>query len=90
MDNFKHEQRIRARLLARKSSDDFCETYGSSELDSIAPFERDEIFLGHRVGTGSFSAVFEIHGFHLRPDQKSVYTKEQVEKREATGDRQVG
>jgi serine/threonine protein kinase len=85
MDNsFKHKQRIRARHLARRSSDDFCETYGDSALDSIAPFERDEIFLGRRVGTGSFSAVYEVQAFNLRPDQMSVYTKEQVKMREAT------
>ena len=83
--SYKHKQRIRARHLARRRSDDFCEAYGDSALDSIAPFEREEIILGRRVGCGSFSSVYEILAFNLRPDHQSdVYTKEQVKKRKAT------
>ena len=83
--SYKHKQRIRARHLARKCSDSFCDSFGdSSALDSIAPFERDEIILGRRVGSGSFSTVYEIKAFTLRSDQSSVYTKEQVMMREAT------
>ena len=82
--NYKHKQRIRARHLARRSSDVFCESFGdSTALDSIAPFERDEIIVGRKVGSGSFSDVYEITAFTLRPDQSSVYTKEQVMMREA-------
>jgi serine/threonine protein kinase len=84
-DSYKHKQRIIARHLARRSSDGFCDTYGdSTALDSIAPFERDEIILGRRIGSGSFSAVYEIGAFHLRSDRSSVYTKKQVMMREAT------
>lgn len=78
-----HKQRIKASHLARKSSDDFCQSHGHSELDSIAPFERDEIILGRRVGSGSFSAVYDLQHFHLRPDQSNLYTKEQLEMRDA-------
>jgi serine/threonine protein kinase len=70
--------------VARRSSDNFCETYGDSALDSIAPFERDEIILGRRVGLGTFSSVYEIQAFNLRPSQSDKYTEEQVQKREAT------
>ncbi len=35
---------------------------------------------------GSFSAVYEIQAFNLRPDQSDVYTKEQIKKREATSE----
>jgi len=84
-DSYKHKQRIIARHLARRSSDGFCDTYGdSTALDSIAPFERDELILGQRIGSGSFSAVYEIEAFHLRSDRSSVYTKTQVMMREAT------
>mmetsp|Transcript_22070 Transcript_22070/g.34116 ORF Transcript_22070/g.34116 Transcript_22070/m.34116 type:complete len:435 (-) Transcript_22070:199-1503(-) len=67
-----------------RSSDDFCKAYGQAPLDLIAPFERDEIIIGRRVGSGSFSSVYEIQTFHLRPDQSDIYTEEQVERREAT------
>eukprot|EP00985_Skeletonema_marinoi_P031078 scaffold35914_cov153-Skeletonema_marinoi.AAC.1 len=84
-DSYKHKQRIIARHLARRSSDGFCDTYGdSTALDSIAQFERDEIILGRKIGSGSFSAVYEIEAFHLRSDRSSVYTKTQVMMREAT------
>jgi serine/threonine protein kinase len=80
-----HGKRVKASDLARRSSDDFFETYGDSALDSIAPFERDEIILlGQRVGYGSFSSVYEIQAFNLLPDQSDAYTEEQVKKREAT------
>jgi serine/threonine protein kinase len=78
------DKRAKASDLARRSSDDFCETYGDSALDSIAPFERDEIILGRRVGSGSFSHVYEIEAFNLRPDRSDAYTEEQVKHREVT------
>jgi len=84
MDSAIHKKRVKAVHLKRRSSDDFSETYGDSALDSIAPFERDEIILGRRVGSGSFSAVYEIQAFNLRPDQSDVYTEEQVRQREST------
>ena len=77
-------RRLKANDLARRSSDDFCKAYGQAPLDLIAPFERDEIIIGRRVGSGSFSFVYEIQTFHLRPDQSDIYTEEQVERREAT------
>ena len=77
-------RRIQACRLAQRSSDDFIEAFGRSKLDSIAPFERDEIILGRRVGSGSFSSVYEIHGFNLRSDQSEIYCEEQVKEREAT------
>ena len=81
-----HEKRVKASDLARQSSDDFCETYGDSALDSIAPFERDEIILGRRVGSGSFSSVYEVQAFNLRPDRSDAYTEEQVNNRESTAE----
>ena len=84
MDSSIRNKRIKASDLARRSSDIFCEKYGYSALDSIAPFERDEIILGLRVGTGSFSSVYEIQAFQLRPDQSKLYTEEQIKKRDAT------
>ncbi len=86
MDNsYKHRERIMARHLAKRCRDDFCQTDGGSALDSIAPFERDEIILGRRVGSGTFSSVYEIQDFNLvRPDRSDTYTEEQVKKREAT------
>ena len=77
-----HEKRVKASDLARRSSDDFCETYGDSALDSIAPFERDEIILGRRVGSGSFYSVYEVQAVNLRPDRSDAYTEEQAKKRE--------
>jgi len=59
-DSSTHNKRLKASDLARRSSDDFRENYGHSELDSIAPFQRDEIILGRRVGAGSFSSVYDI------------------------------
>jgi len=84
MDSTIHKKRVKAVHLARRSSDDFSETYGCSALDSIAPFERDEVILGRRVGLGSFSAVYEIQYFNQRPYQSDAYTEEQVKQREAT------
>lgn len=84
-NSYKHKQRIRACHLARRSSGCFYDTHGgSTALDSVAPFERGEIILGQKVGSGSFSNVYEIIAFDLRADQSSVYTKEQVMLREAT------
>ena len=83
-NSYRHKQRIKARHLARRSSDDFCQTHGHSALDSVAPFESDEIFLGRRLGSGTFSVVYEIQHIKLRPDQSDIYTSEQVNKREAT------
>ena len=91
--------RVMACRLARRTSDDFSENYGDSALDSIAPFESDEVQLGPRaVGSGSFASVYPIKGFNLRANEpKKVtlgvsnggnYTKEQIQKREAT-DRSV-
>lgn len=90
--------RVMACRLARRTSDDFSENYGDSALDSIAPFESDEVQLGSRaVGSGSFASVYPIKGFNLRANEpKKVlgaciggnYTKEQIQKREAT-DRSV-
>ncbi|KAL7443169.1 hypothetical protein ACHAXM_008720 [Skeletonema potamos] len=82
-NNYKHKQRITARHLSRRCRDDFTLTYGDSALDSIAPFERDEIIFGRRVGLGAFSSVYEILAFNLRPNQSDTYTEEQVQKREA-------
>ena len=53
-------------------------------MESIATFERDEIILGRRVGSGSFSSVYEIQDFHLRSNHSEIYSEEQVKKREAT------
>ena len=77
-------RRLKATDFALRASDDFFDTYGESPLDLIAPFERDEVIVGRRVGSGSFSFVYEIKAFSLRPDQSNVYTEEQIEKREAT------
>jgi serine/threonine protein kinase len=82
-NNYMHKQRIKARHTARRSSDDFCETYGYSALDSVAPFESEEIILGRRLGSGSFSVVYDIQHINLRPDQLNVYPKDLVHKREA-------
>lgn len=77
--------------LARRSSDDFSDTYGDSALDSIAPFENDEVQLGPKaVGSGSFASVYPIKGFNLRAHGSknflgvsiTDYTEEQVKKRE--------
>eukprot|EP00986_Skeletonema_menzelii_P008404 scaffold3521_cov160-Skeletonema_menzelii.AAC.3 len=85
--------RVMACRLARRTSDDFSENYGESALDSIAPFEGDEVQLGHRaVGSGAFASVFPIKGFNLRANKpKKIlgasyggnYTREQIQKREA-------
>jgi serine/threonine protein kinase len=83
-NSYRHKQRIKARHLARRSSDDFCQTHGHSALDSVAPFESEEIILGRRLGSGTFSVVYEIQHIKLRPDQSDIYTSEQVNKREAT------
>ncbi len=74
-------KRNKASDLARRSSDDFRETYGLSPLHSVAPFQRDEIILDRRVGAGTFSFVYDIQYFNLCPSKK--YTEEQVKKREA-------
>ncbi len=83
MDSSTQNKRLKVNDLARRSNDDFCEVHGQSPLDLIAPFERDEINLGRKVGSGSFSFVYEIQAFVLRPDQSDVYNEEQVERREA-------
>ena len=80
------KKRVKASNLAQSSSNAFCESYGHSPLESIAPFERDEIILGRRVGSGTFSSVYEIRQFNLRSDQSKLYTEEQIAKREATVD----
>mmetsp|Transcript_22721 Transcript_22721/g.32473 ORF Transcript_22721/g.32473 Transcript_22721/m.32473 type:complete len:457 (-) Transcript_22721:55-1425(-) len=78
---------------ARRSSDDFSDTYGDSALDSIPPFENDEVQLGPRaVGSGAFASVYPIRGFNLRADGSknflgvsiANYTGEQMKKRETT------
>lgn len=79
-----HNKRVKATDLAKRSSNDFRETYGHSPMDSIAPFRRDEIILGRRVGSGSFSYVYDIQDFNLCADQSDIYTEEQIKKREAT------
>ena len=72
-------------LKNERQRDAFCgKNHEQSPLDLIAPFERDEVIVGRRVGSGSFSFVYEIKAFSLRPDQSDVYTEEQIEKREAT------
>lgn len=77
--------------FARRSSDDFSDTYGDSALDSIAPFENDEVQLGPRaVGSGAFASVYPIRGFNLRANRSknflgvsiANYTGEQMKKRE--------
>ena len=78
-----HNKRVRATDLANRSSDDFRGTCGRSPMDSIAPFRRDEIILGRRVGAGSFSFVYDIQDFNLSGDQSDVYTEEHIKKREA-------
>ena len=75
-------RRVKACDRAQRSSELFGNTHGDSALDSIAPFERDEVILGRRVGAGSFSFVYEIKAFHLRADQSDVYTKNQIWARE--------
>jgi serine/threonine protein kinase len=77
-------KRMQAADLARRSSADFCDAYGESSLDSIAPFERDEIVLGQPVGSGAFSTVYEIEDIRLRTNPSHIYTEEQTKKREAT------
>uniref|UniRef100_A0A7S2Q514 Protein kinase domain-containing protein n=1 Tax=Skeletonema marinoi TaxID=267567 RepID=A0A7S2Q514_9STRA len=86
VDSSIHNKRIKASDLARRSSDDFCETYGHSPLESIAPFQRGEIILGRRVGAGSFSSVYDIQDYNLSAKQSDKYTDEheQAKKREAT------
>ena len=69
----------------RSSREDFCSKNDvQAPLDLIAPFERDEVIVGRRVGSGAFCRVYEIKSFSLRPDQSDIYTKHQIEKREAT------
>ncbi len=78
--------------LARRTSEDFSDTYGDSALYSIAPFENDEVQLGPRaVGSGAFASVYPIRGFNLRSDRSknflgvsigSNYTGEQMKQRE--------
>lgn len=84
--------RVMACRLARRTSDDFSETYGDSSLDSIAPFESDEIILGRRVGSGAFAGVYQIKDFSLRANESKKilgvsiggsYTGEQIQKRDA-------
>jgi serine/threonine protein kinase len=75
-------RRVKASDLAQRSSEIFYNTHGDSALDSVAPFERDEIIIGRRVGAGSFSRVYEIKAFHLRADQSDIYTKNQIWARE--------
>ena len=86
VDSSIHNKRIKASDLARRSSDDFCETYGHSPLESIAPFQRGEIILGRRVGAGSFSSVYDIQDYNLSAKQSDKYTDEheQAKNREAT------
>eukprot|EP00984_Skeletonema_dohrnii_P020580 scaffold10051_cov94-Skeletonema_dohrnii-CCMP3373.AAC.4 len=86
VDSNIHNRRIKASDLARRSSDDFCETYGHSPLESIASFQRGEIILGRRVGAGAFSSVYDIQDFNLSVKQSDKYTDEheQAKKREAT------
>ena len=83
VDSTIYNTRIKACDLARRSSKIFCENFGHSTLDSIAPFERDEIILGPRVGAGSFSNVYEVQAFNLRHNQSDVYTRKQLRAREA-------
>lgn len=84
MDSSIQNKRLKVNDLARRSNDDFCEAHGQSPLDLIAPFQREEIIVGRKVGSGSFSFVYEIQAFILRPDQSDIYTEEQIERREAT------
>ncbi len=83
VDSMICDKRLMARDLARRSSDDFRDTYGHSPLDSVAPFQKDEIILGRRVGAGSFSNVYDIQDFDLSPKSSKKYPREQVKKREA-------
>ncbi len=84
MDSSIQNKRLKVNDLARRSNDDFCEAHGQSPLDLIAPFQREEIIVGRKVGSGSFSFVYEIQTFVLRPDQADIYTDEEIERREAT------
>lgn len=84
MDSSIQNKRLKVNDLARRSNDDFCEAHGRSPLDLIAPFHREEIIVGRKVGSGSFSFVYEIQAFILRPDQSDIFTEEQIERREAT------
>ena len=79
-----HNKRVKATDLAKRSSDDFHKTFGRSPMDSIAPFRKDEIILGRRVGAGSFSFVYDIQDFNLCADQSDICTEEQIKKIEAT------
>ena len=85
--------RMEACHVARRASDDFSEAYGDSSLDAVAPFESDEIILGRRVGSGSFSDVYQVNQINLISHQSNKvlgvtigdkYTADHTEKREAT------
>ena len=47
----------------------------------VAPFERSEMTLGRRLGSGSFSDVYEIKSLNLSNTRHSSYTKEEIQKR---------
>ena len=83
VEDWIHNKRVKATDLAKSSSSDFLETSGHSPMDAIAPFRRDEIILGRKVGVGSFSLVYDIQDFNLSGDQSAIYTEDQVKKREA-------
>ena len=82
--------RLGNRRLARQASKEGCDDFWKKAsastlrcvaLDCVAPFERDEIFTGRRIGSGSFSDVYEIKAFQLSPG--GCYTPEEQRKREA-------
>ncbi|KAL9185233.1 hypothetical protein ACHAXT_003010, partial [Thalassiosira profunda] len=82
--------RLGNRRLARQASKEGCDDFWKKAsastlrcvaLDCVAPFERDEIFTGRRIGSGSFSDVYEIKAFQL--SRGGCYTPEEQRKREA-------
>ena len=83
MDSSMQNKRLMANELSKRCSDVIRDTHGHTPLDSVAPFERDEIILGRRIGFGTFSHVYEIVAFRLRPYHSDLYNDEQIEKREA-------
>ena len=86
VDSIICDKRLMARDLARRSSDDFRDTYGHSPSDSVAPFQKDEIILGRRVGAGSFSNVYDIQDFDLSPKSSRKYTREQSRREKQSPD----
>ncbi|KAL9190209.1 hypothetical protein ACHAXT_007420 [Thalassiosira profunda] len=92
----RYRARHAARRASRRGSEEFRDSFSSSEhvteaarlkgsvphRHCVAPFEREEISLGRKIGTGSFSDVYEIKAFHLE-GTVGCYTPEEQRKRAA-------